>query len=66
MVSAICTETESVWCPQELERSWKEYEQLEADVTLARTNLLEQLGALGSPQVTHTPTPTQSKHFISP
>lgn len=34
----------------ELERSWKEYEQLEADVTLARTNLLEQLEALGSPQ----------------
>ncbi|KAM4712025.1 pleckstrin homology domain-containing family A member 5 isoform 3-T3 [Anableps anableps] len=34
----------------ELERSWKEYEQLEAHVTLARTNLLEQLEALGSPQ----------------
>ncbi|XP_014874316.1 pleckstrin homology domain-containing family A member 5-like isoform X9 [Poecilia latipinna] len=34
----------------ELERSWTEYEQLEADVTLARTNLLEQLEALGSPQ----------------
>ncbi|XP_023205773.1 pleckstrin homology domain-containing family A member 5 isoform X5 [Xiphophorus maculatus] len=34
----------------ELERSLKEYEQLEADVTLARTKLLEQLEALGSPQ----------------
>uniref|UniRef100_A0A3B3YZ97 PH domain-containing protein n=1 Tax=Poecilia mexicana TaxID=48701 RepID=A0A3B3YZ97_9TELE len=34
----------------ELERLWTEYEQLEADVTLARTNLLEQLEALGSPQ----------------
>uniref|UniRef100_A0A3Q2DM05 Pleckstrin homology domain containing, family A member 5 n=1 Tax=Cyprinodon variegatus TaxID=28743 RepID=A0A3Q2DM05_CYPVA len=34
----------------ELERSWTEYEQLEADVSLARTNLLEQLEALGSPQ----------------
>uniref|UniRef100_A0A3Q2TBR8 Pleckstrin homology domain containing, family A member 5 n=1 Tax=Fundulus heteroclitus TaxID=8078 RepID=A0A3Q2TBR8_FUNHE len=34
----------------ELERSWRDYERLEADVTLARTNLLEQLEALGSPQ----------------
>ncbi|MEQ2161021.1 hypothetical protein GOODEAATRI_005384, partial [Goodea atripinnis] len=34
----------------ELERSCREFEQLEADVTLARTNLLEQLEALGSPQ----------------
>uniref|UniRef100_A0A3Q0RI96 Pleckstrin homology domain containing, family A member 5 n=1 Tax=Amphilophus citrinellus TaxID=61819 RepID=A0A3Q0RI96_AMPCI len=34
----------------ELERSWKEYDRLEADVTLAKSNLLEQLEALGSPQ----------------
>ncbi|KAK5615325.1 hypothetical protein CRENBAI_002913 [Crenichthys baileyi] len=34
----------------ELERSCRESERLEADVTLARTNLLEQLEALGSPQ----------------
>ncbi|XP_047245532.1 pleckstrin homology domain-containing family A member 5-like isoform X5 [Girardinichthys multiradiatus] len=34
----------------ELERSCREFERLEADVTLARTNLLEQLEALGSPQ----------------
>uniref|UniRef100_A0A3B5AVV5 Pleckstrin homology domain-containing family A member 5-like n=1 Tax=Stegastes partitus TaxID=144197 RepID=A0A3B5AVV5_9TELE len=34
----------------ELERSWREYDRLEADVTLAKTNLLEQLEALGSPQ----------------
>ncbi|XP_070785242.1 pleckstrin homology domain-containing family A member 5-like [Enoplosus armatus] len=34
----------------ELERSWREYERLGADVTLAKSNLLEQLEALGSPQ----------------
>ncbi|KAM4569931.1 pleckstrin homology domain-containing family A member 5-like isoform 4-T4 [Odontesthes bonariensis] len=34
----------------ELERSWREYDRLEADVTLAKSNLLEQLEALGSPQ----------------
>ncbi|KAM9310268.1 pleckstrin homology domain-containing family A member 5-like isoform 2-T3 [Pholidichthys leucotaenia] len=34
----------------ELERSWREYDRLETDVTLAKTNLLEQLEALGSPQ----------------
>ncbi|XP_034529033.1 pleckstrin homology domain-containing family A member 5-like isoform X2 [Notolabrus celidotus] len=34
----------------ELERSWREYDRLSADVTLAKTNLLEQLEALGSPQ----------------
>ncbi|XP_034145881.1 pleckstrin homology domain-containing family A member 5 isoform X10 [Esox lucius] len=34
----------------ELERSWREYDKLESDVSLARTNLLEQLEALGSPQ----------------
>ncbi|XP_030626428.1 pleckstrin homology domain-containing family A member 5 [Chanos chanos] len=34
----------------ELDRSWREYERLEADVTLAKTNLLEQLEALGIPQ----------------
>lgn len=36
---------------QELERSWREYDKLEGDVTLAKNNLLEQLEALGSPQV---------------
>ncbi|XP_061576946.1 pleckstrin homology domain-containing family A member 5-like isoform X1 [Cololabis saira] len=35
---------------QELERSWREYDRLEADVILAKNNLLEQLEALGSPQ----------------
>uniref|UniRef100_A0A669C702 Pleckstrin homology domain containing, family A member 5 n=1 Tax=Oreochromis niloticus TaxID=8128 RepID=A0A669C702_ORENI len=35
----------------ELECSWREYDLLEADVTLAKSNLLEQLEALGSPQV---------------
>ncbi|XP_062318515.1 pleckstrin homology domain-containing family A member 5-like isoform X13 [Osmerus eperlanus] len=34
----------------ELERSWREYDRLEGDVTLAKNNLLEQLEALGSPQ----------------
>ncbi|XP_064198916.1 pleckstrin homology domain-containing family A member 5 isoform X17 [Anguilla rostrata] len=34
----------------ELDRSWREYDRLEADVTLAKNNLLEQLEALGSPQ----------------
>ncbi|XP_036373556.1 pleckstrin homology domain-containing family A member 5 isoform X10 [Megalops cyprinoides] len=34
----------------ELERSWREYDRLESDVTLAKNNLLEQLEALGSPQ----------------
>ncbi|KAM9754714.1 pleckstrin homology domain-containing family A member 5 isoform 12-T12 [Menidia menidia] len=34
----------------ELERSWREFERLEGDVTLAKNNLLEQLEALGSPQ----------------
>nr|XP_020463972.1 pleckstrin homology domain-containing family A member 5 isoform X2 [Monopterus albus] len=34
----------------ELERSWREYDRLEADVTMAKSNLLEQLEALGSPQ----------------
>ncbi|KAJ8245369.1 hypothetical protein GJAV_G00270020 [Gymnothorax javanicus] len=33
-----------------LERSWKEFAQLESDVTLIRNNLLEQLEALGTPQ----------------
>lgn len=36
---------------QELERSWREYDMLEGDVSLAKSNLLEQLQALGSPQV---------------
>uniref|UniRef100_A0A671X4T0 Pleckstrin homology domain containing A5 n=1 Tax=Sparus aurata TaxID=8175 RepID=A0A671X4T0_SPAAU len=34
----------------ELERSWREYDKLEADVNMAKNNLLEQLEALGSPQ----------------
>ncbi|XP_073336896.1 pleckstrin homology domain-containing family A member 5-like [Pagrus major] len=34
----------------ELERSWREYDRLGADVSLAKSNLLEQLEALGSPQ----------------
>ncbi|XP_054481072.1 pleckstrin homology domain-containing family A member 5-like [Anoplopoma fimbria] len=34
----------------ELERSWREYDRMGADVTLAKSNLLEQLEALGSPQ----------------
>ncbi|KAM9570495.1 pleckstrin homology domain-containing family A member 5-like isoform 7-T7 [Salvelinus alpinus] len=34
----------------ELERSWREYEKLEGDVSLAKNNLLEQLEVLGSPQ----------------
>lgn len=36
---------------QELERSWREYDRLGAEVTLAKSSLLEQLEALGSPQV---------------
>lgn len=36
---------------QELERSWRDYDKLEGDVTLAKNNLLEQLEVLGSPQV---------------
>uniref|UniRef100_A0A3B4GB94 Pleckstrin homology domain containing A5 n=1 Tax=Pundamilia nyererei TaxID=303518 RepID=A0A3B4GB94_9CICH len=42
----------------ELECSWREYDLLEADVTLAKSNLLEQLEALGSPQVARTHTHT--------
>ncbi|XP_052410471.1 pleckstrin homology domain-containing family A member 5 isoform X18 [Carassius gibelio] len=42
----------------ELERSWREYDRLEADATLAKTNLLEQLEALGSPQTE----PPSQKH----
>ncbi|XP_029681270.1 pleckstrin homology domain-containing family A member 5 isoform X4 [Takifugu rubripes] len=34
----------------ELDRSWREYDRLGAEVTLAKSNLLEQLEALGSPQ----------------
>ncbi|XP_045079488.1 pleckstrin homology domain-containing family A member 5-like [Coregonus clupeaformis] len=34
----------------ELERSWRNYEKMEGDVSLAKNNLLEQLEALGSPQ----------------
>ncbi|XP_061570775.1 pleckstrin homology domain-containing family A member 5-like [Cololabis saira] len=34
----------------ELQQSWTDYERLEGDVTLAKSNLLEQLEALGSPQ----------------
>uniref|UniRef100_A0A3Q3J5H3 Pleckstrin homology domain containing A5 n=1 Tax=Monopterus albus TaxID=43700 RepID=A0A3Q3J5H3_MONAL len=34
----------------ELERSWREYDKLEGDVTIAKNNLLEQLEALRSPQ----------------
>ncbi|XP_043092403.1 pleckstrin homology domain-containing family A member 5 isoform X11 [Puntigrus tetrazona] len=42
----------------ELERSWREYDRMEADVTMAKTNLLEQLEALGSPQTE----PPSQKH----
>uniref|UniRef100_A0A8C6UJG6 Pleckstrin homology domain containing A5 n=1 Tax=Neogobius melanostomus TaxID=47308 RepID=A0A8C6UJG6_9GOBI len=35
----------------ELERSWKEYDRLEAEVGQAKSSLLEQLEALGSPQM---------------
>ncbi|XP_062245213.1 pleckstrin homology domain-containing family A member 5-like isoform X3 [Platichthys flesus] len=45
----------------ELERSWREYDQLEGDVTLAKNNLLEQLEALGSPQ---TEPPSQQHVYI--
>uniref|UniRef100_A0A8C8G2Q2 PH domain-containing protein n=1 Tax=Oncorhynchus tshawytscha TaxID=74940 RepID=A0A8C8G2Q2_ONCTS len=34
----------------ELERSWRKYEKMERDVSLAKNNLREQLEALGSPQ----------------
>uniref|UniRef100_A0AAQ4S357 Pleckstrin homology domain-containing family A member 5-like n=1 Tax=Gasterosteus aculeatus aculeatus TaxID=481459 RepID=A0AAQ4S357_GASAC len=34
----------------ELERSWRDYDKMRADVTMAKSNLLEQLEALGSPQ----------------
>lgn len=40
---------------QELERSWREYDRVGAEVTLAKSSLLEQLEALGSPQVTPPP-----------
>ncbi|XP_033823549.1 pleckstrin homology domain-containing family A member 5-like isoform X2 [Periophthalmus magnuspinnatus] len=35
----------------ELERSWKEYDRLEEEVVQAKSSLLEQLEALGSPQM---------------
>ncbi|XP_069048784.1 pleckstrin homology domain-containing family A member 5 isoform X15 [Lepisosteus oculatus] len=34
----------------ELERSWREYDRLESEVTMAKNNLHEQLEALGNPQ----------------
>ncbi|XP_063073160.1 pleckstrin homology domain-containing family A member 5 isoform X17 [Engraulis encrasicolus] len=34
----------------ELERAWREYDRMEADVNTAKANLLERLEALGSPQ----------------
>ncbi|XP_047453462.1 pleckstrin homology domain-containing family A member 5-like isoform X4 [Mugil cephalus] len=43
----------------ELERSWRDYDKLEGDVTLAKNNLLEQLEALGSPQ-----TEPPSQHHV--
>ncbi|XP_067358021.1 pleckstrin homology domain-containing family A member 5-like isoform X26 [Channa argus] len=43
----------------ELERSWREYDKLEGNVTLAKSNLLEQLEALGSPQ-----TEPPSQHHV--
>ncbi|XP_056603848.1 pleckstrin homology domain-containing family A member 5 isoform X9 [Triplophysa dalaica] len=42
----------------ELERSCREFDRLEADVALAKSNLLEQLEALGSPQTE----PPSQKH----
>ncbi|XP_065129534.1 pleckstrin homology domain-containing family A member 5 isoform X23 [Paramisgurnus dabryanus] len=42
----------------ELERSCREFDRLEADVTLSKSNLLEQLEALGSPQTE----PPSQKH----
>ncbi|KAM9503141.1 pleckstrin homology domain-containing family A member 5-like isoform 5-T7 [Salvelinus alpinus] len=42
----------------ELERSWRKYEKMERDVSLAKNNLLEQLKALGSPQTE----PPSQKH----
>uniref|UniRef100_A0A3B3R3F2 Pleckstrin homology domain containing, family A member 5 n=1 Tax=Paramormyrops kingsleyae TaxID=1676925 RepID=A0A3B3R3F2_9TELE len=38
---------------QELERSWREYERLEGDVSLSKSRLTEQLEALGGLQVLH-------------
>ncbi|XP_061138078.1 pleckstrin homology domain-containing family A member 5-like isoform X4 [Syngnathus typhle] len=43
----------------ELERSWREYDQLEGAVILTKSNLLEQLEALGSPQ-----TEPPSQHHV--
>lgn len=36
---------------QELERLWREYDKIEGEVTVTKNILLEQLEALGSPQV---------------
>lgn len=41
---------------QELERSWRDYDRLEGEVTATKNILLEQLEALGSPQVEPTQT----------
>ena len=55
-----------------MERSWRDYDRLEGDVNAARTNLLEQLEALGSPQVGATDrrrtsqTLWWSQRFLSP
>ncbi|KAG7277629.1 hypothetical protein CRUP_025314 [Coryphaenoides rupestris] len=43
-----CRELSRVYT--ELERSWREYDRLEVDVTQAKSSLLEHLEALGSPQ----------------
>lgn len=59
-----CRSHAAVWF-QELDRSWREYDRLEGDVTLAKSNLLEQLEALGSPQVTHTHTDTHTQSVVA-
>lgn len=50
-------------CLQEVDRSWREYDKLSADVTLAKSDLLEELEALGSPQVCED-THTNTVHFL--
>lgn len=49
--SVSCASSDSGLFLQEVDRCWREYDKLSADVTLAKSDLLEELEALGSPQV---------------
>lgn len=48
--------TKCIFLPnQELEQLWREYDKMEGEVTVTKNILLEQLEALGGPQVQSVP-----------